>query len=351
MDKLDQKLDRFFASLSRSSAIVEEKEHFPFPIDQLSAYYFPDLVKRLLRVLKANPKINKKELAKRLRVPTGIRIELLNLLEAAKLANLEKEDRIKIAEFFLNLLEIVCKRDPFGNSRTNPILSNSEVKNLVKKIKFKTAGEENSRLIGEICVSLNLISWGLYTDLFPAMFFEYQGPYDVSYKFGGKSILVVRDFVDLKPAELWPEVKNWKYKTILLDTVYKDLNFEIDFFGHHFPDKSTVAALEYFAIFADGKPVENIKEFACYLEKIASEQTKRLRILDFEVMKEKFITTHHYQLKPLFEMVGEDWRPEKGLLKTVKNKRLRIEEIWPPKGMSKEKAFKVYKEYIDPRID
>lgn len=351
MNKLNEDLDKLFTSLTKASAIVEQKDHFPFPIDQLSPYYFPKFVKRILKLIKNNPKINKKNLAGKLKMTTGIRIELLNLLEAAKLANLKKKDRILITKFFIDLLDMICPKNPFGFSLTNPVHTDSEIKKLIKELKFRRADQKTSSLIGEICASLNILSWGLYTDLFPSMFFEYQGPYDVSYKFGRNNILVIRDFVNMKPFELWLRVKDWKFKSITLYAIYKDLDFKIDFFGHHFPDKSTVEALNYFAVLADGKPIENIKELASYLEKIARDQTKKLRELNFKAIKEKFVTIHHYQLKPLFDMVGEDWRPQKDIIKAIKNKRLLVEEEWPPKDMTEKEAFKIYKEYIDPRID
>jgi len=56
-------------------------------------------------------------------------------------------------------------------------------------------------------VSLDSFVWALYFDLFVANGLEIAGPYDVSDVFEPNHTLLIRDYYDLRPLGLWPDLK------------------------------------------------------------------------------------------------------------------------------------------------
>jgi len=62
---------------------------------------------------------------------------------------------------------------------------------------------------------------------------ENFGAYDVSQNFGGqKHILVIKQWANLRPREIYPEFKDFRFDKLNILAVYKDIDYTVDIYRH-----------------------------------------------------------------------------------------------------------------------
>ncbi len=113
---------------------------------------------------------------------------------------------------------------------------------------------------------------------------------------------------------------------------------------HILADRNYAKKLFKYLVFLDGKPATSFK-----IEKLIRQIADKIgeiyleaKRYNFEKTKLKFLEQQSYELKGLFALAGLNWRPEKAMIKKVKNKRLKTDFI----KMSYPKNKKEYEKYI-----
>lgn len=268
--------------------------------------------------------------AKTLPNPSSVRavIEFLvmhynNLVKDKK--EIDKKKIRKIFDFFVRVLRAKNKKDIFA-FQENIGHSEKEIKSLIKKIKWQKGTPEISRSLGKLYLGASSLINGLMSDWCTDNGIEIWGPYDLSKDYGTDTILVIREFPRLKPVNLWPQAKKYKYKEIKIYTIYQKVKLRIEFVGcHSVFNGNLVKNLLHYALTVDGKFVSRLKEIemlSCYLIKLAQVQYRRVKKLNFEALKQKIITQEFYQLKDFFQLVGVDFKPPSLFKQRLKGKKL-----------------------------
>lgn len=317
----------------------------PINFTEIEHYFAKEWVFKIFQILEKSKelKISHKTLAKVMHAPSVKRVEVLLTLINAKLANIKKEYRIKIAEFFYKMLKSVCLTDPFAMQK-NIIHNKAHIKKI--KSKLKPANPKIAKKLGRLTNSCYNLSYGLYGDINPQICYDNFGPYKI-----GKGILVIKKFQNLMPIKLWGDlVSDIPCNTIKLYCYYENVDFSIDMLTHTILKGDTINDLKKFAIEIDNKPVkiEDITQISEKLEKKAVEMWKILTSLDSEKAKVKYLEQRCYNYVNICGKLGLDWKPSKGMLNSVKDKKLK--NIFPPFN-NKNKELEFWLNIIDPRMD
>ena len=286
-----------------------------------------------------------KELTKYISGPGHIRSQFFFMLLDLKCSKTKKEKRVKIANFFNELLRNKAVEDPYG-WKSNIAHTKEEIREILNKTKFNKGTEEISRFLGRLYSAAYHLTNGLYTDFYTDFGVECQG----EYKLYNNHILVIRHFYDLNPKELWPNL-NSPCKKLTIYTVYKNIRFKTDSISVHSvfegdPIKNLVA----WAVKVNGK-YKSIKELKPLKEKLelkSVEQWKRLTSLNHEDLKVKGLFMRGYIFKDFFERLNLDWKPSKEMIEAVKHKPFTKEDYWQVPEINKDQHWnKIYDPYID----
>lgn len=297
----------------------------------------------------AEEKISLKALARTISGPTHLRAQLLFLLLDLKCARIEKERRLKIANFFLNLLLAKATDDPYG-WKSNKMHTPGEIKELAKKIKFNPGREEAAKLLGRLYTAAYHLINGLYTDFYTDFGVECFGEYSVE-ELGDGYTSVIKQFNDLKPELLWPDLKS-PCKKLVIYSVYKDVKFTCDAISvHSVYEGDPIKGLVRWAVEVDGKfidSIEEIKKLKESFEALSIEQWQKLTSLGFEELKKKGLVMRNYTFKKMFDELGMAWQPDEKMSLAVKNKPWIEEDYW---GMPKSQEKEFWHKLMDPEID
>jgi len=285
----------------------------------------------LERVIQAMEKIdaeNKsfKELQPLLPTPSNLRALLQKAIPPY--FGTDKSKKVLYARytnFIARMLMEACPEDPFGLSRT-PLHNQSEVEKIIRDIPWQPASAQEARLLGKLITAAGSLVHGLYNDVVTDFGWDAYGPYNNQAKDDEKYTLLVRDFPDLLPTELWGADFTPSVKSVQIYQLYQNVEWVIGCVGCHTIVKSgdPITGLKYYVVLADGKilgPEELrvlIMELATKAEKIYLEIRKK----NFEELKEMVMLQECYQLKKLFEAAGLDWKPTARMKEIIKDKPL-----------------------------
>jgi hypothetical protein len=347
MSRIDRYLDALMEAMSR----MDPMAHWPLRIEEIAAYFTDleaqDIYQNML-ILKRK-RTSLEEISKLFPGPSFIREFLPDLIAGSKFTKLSKQDRIDLVEWFLDLLKPMIVGDIFCKKGRNLLLRGQEVKKLVRSTQWlKPVSIKDAQKLHRLSSSLLTLVWALYFFPWPNMGFEIHGPYDVSKIFGGNSILLIRDFFDLRPVDLWPNTKELNHSRVKILTVYHDVDLAIDIFNHMTYTTNLSSATSKFAVFFDQRnaALEEITRITAKLLEKSSEISQIVEKMSKEEKVIKFIKIRYYGLKKLRGYFTERWQPPA----TVRNRMRRwgLIEI-PPEDTSSNlgKLRRVF----DPRDD
>ena len=322
------------------------------PIDCFDIFplYAKEGVNRILKIIENAKGHDIKELAKKMHSPSVIRVEMILALIKARVANIEHEKFVKIAEFYNSLLKALCLEDYYAKDGKNIVHTKKEVKQVI--VNLKVADSQIAKELGKLSNSCYHLAYGLYSDINPQICYENFGPYNVSEEFGEGHILVIKQFQNLKPIELWgSKVEDLSYDKVKIYCVYKDVNFSMDAASHANFKGDLINGLKHFAVEIDGRLIENLSEVKQATEKIglkSMEMWTHLTSLDFETAKKKYLEQRCYNYVNICKILGFDWKPTTDMLEAVKDKQL-AKGYWP-EFKSDEGGARFWRMLVDPRV-
>jgi len=276
--------------------------------------------------LKAAEKLNAEnksyqELKDLLSTPSNMRAIIQKIIPAyLGTANPNKGEYARMANFFARMLMECCPNDPFGKT-SNPFHTEKEVQEIYKQIIWKEGNPAIARKLGRLITAAGSLVHGLYNDVVTDFGWDAYGPYKIN-----DQTLLIRDFPDLQPEDLWDKNFLAKIKSLKIYGLYKDVEWQINCVGCHTTVKngSPITGLKKYAVVADGKYLtesgidELIKELSDKAEKIYQEIRKK----GFEELKTLVMLQECYQLKKFMSAAGLDWRPTNEMSERIINKPL-----------------------------
>ncbi len=269
-------------------------------------------------------------------VPSSIRAMLYFLIQhqencRRQKINFNKEGYKKVLDFWLEALKIKMLDDTFAQNK-NIGHSAEQINDMIALLPWQKGAPAASSQLGRLYLACSNLVNGLMNDWCTDFGIEVWGPYDVSKYYGPNSILVIREFPNLKPESLWLHARQYPYRRILIYSVYKNVELDIQYIGCHTVFKGDLKkGLVKYAVVADGQaindPAELEKIIQTYLS-AAQEQYVLIKKMDFENLKQKILDQEHYQLFNLSKLVGIDWLPDKTIKSQVRGKQL-LKDFYP----------------------
>ncbi|WOO34828.1 hypothetical protein R2R35_13570 [Anaerocolumna sp. AGMB13020] len=214
-------------------------------------------------------------------------------------------------ETALYLLELVKELkfgSEFNENGTNIIWSREKLEKNYSHIHFTQADANSAALLQRFCG----IMWA-YTE---SIFFrahdvtkEIHGPYSLSDK---SSHLLVREYLNLNPSEMWKDTPLLPYRDIIVYTEYSEnLNLTVDAYNHLFLQEGNYKdCLLSYAILGDGEPMDINR-----LPEIISTMFNTIKYIHgwtekagWQEITKRYADIYWYRKKALRDLRGLDWR-------------------------------------------
>lgn len=219
---------------------------------------------------------------------------------------------------WLSLVKLLKYGDLFNRDGKNTVLSPMAFKSSITHSKMLAADKKNSFLLHKLCAIL----WN-YAE---AVCFKTHGlvrEFHGSYRFDKKNQeILVRDFICLRPVQLWQECRIIPYDSIRVVSVYENLGMTIDIYnnvtikeGGRFIDN-----LKFFFVEADGKVLnlDEIDELGKLLYRIIISITSLVDSLDWRKKTEKYAEIFWFAKKELRDELRLDWSPAAAVKERIK---------------------------------
>lgn len=322
----------------------DPNSHLPFNPIRFYAYYGGKWVEALWELVQKAKEFSLEEIAAAMPVVSSCRFILILTVMKAKVANYNNKAKLReIFNFFSEVIKFKVKHEDVFAIKSNIIHTEKEIENILNGTNWSLVNLDKRKDLSHLTVGLGTLVHGLYNDFDTDFGFEVYGPYDVSKNFGENSTMLIREFIDLQPTELWGKV--CKFGKVRVYCVYLDLDARIEFVGCHMTfDKNPVTQLTHYAAEIDGKqmPEKELNLVSNYFLKLAQEFFIEINKLSFEEKKAKYFLQEAYQLKKLCELLKVDWKTldfneharEKPLLKMPFEYKLSFEDYCEKFGIN-----------------
>ncbi len=318
---------------SMVASAIDARELWPLSPIQLFSYIDFDQAYDVYLKLKASFGKGEgyEDIAKLFRYPTALKFFMMNsgatglkVGAALKLAPVTIQDNIKFFEWLIAILKKIMQEDPFSLRGRNIVWDEEKVNKFLNENDW-IGLSDNTRLknaINLLSVNLFTLNWSFYTDYFGANGSERHGPYPIPKgEFGQSPKLLVRDFFDLKPDEIWPIAKKVPFRSITLAQIYDETEIYLNFGNTIVNQESITKFNNFFALLVDGRPVsklEEIEKLSDIISALAKEQIEDVNSLSDLDKVRKCAMVAYYGLKNFYLHFGNEWFPKEKLESTIK---------------------------------
>jgi len=192
---------------------------------------------------------------------------------------------------------------------------------------------------------LDSLIWSLYFDPYRSAGSEIHGPYLV-----GNYYILIRDYFDLNPKEIWP-IKN-RYSSVKMYLKYpKDIGIKINFIDQVYSSEPLGKELIYFSMLVNGKNVTSLSEINSlfkYFSVLVENQSRKInKLTPLEIIK-RGAEIYYYASKDFFKYYKEDWRPSQEVYNRIDNWGLKF---WDQYKGSEKVPINFFIKLFDPRND
>ena len=237
-----------------------------------------------------------------------------------------RQDVRETFDYFVAVLERLHKTDTWIHD-ANIVHTVPQIEDILKNPDWIPATRQDARELGKLNNSSSALAYALYRDFFPQETHEVYGPYDASSCYGEGTILVIKEYPELHPVDLWPEIADSTIRKVKVLQIYRGISMRCEAWGlHSIYEGDLLNGLAQYAVEINGQPVQDIpkiKETADYLARIATKHMELYERMSKEDLKEKFLEWLCYQFHDFFKAVDMDWRPTEQMLSAIRGKEIR----------------------------
>lgn len=241
---------------------------------------------------------------------------------------ISKEESINAVKDFFSVLEKLVDSDPFCLKGKNLVYNKKQLNQELDSIIFQKADETTKKTLPRLSVALDSLIWSEYYDVFIDAGLNLHGPYILK----DRHILVVKDYFDLKPVEIWDSVKEFPFKRIKISLKYKPIDLKIDYLMHQTSTKPLAQNLvEWHAEAFDenGKSfllqADSLEELTAKALQVSSNQVEYVNNLELLDKIRKGAEICYYQLKEFREFFDKKWFPPQEVFEAIEKRGL---ECW-----------------------
>ncbi len=224
-----------------------------------------------------------------------------------KVANHYKFSRFSCDELlnyfadYTKLMKLKQVNSPF-DGRKKIIYTTTELEKVVKKRFCKT---KEKTPLKKLITALDALIYSLYYDAFIGCGLERHGPYDVSKQFGEGSRMVVFDYFNLAPKEIWKH--RYPYKKACIYLVYRDIDVQVDYINRLIAPEDFMQKITHYRIELGSR--DTITEAVKKISDLTNKQTNLVESLSDLDQVRKGALIYHYQLKDLRKHYLGHWEP------------------------------------------
>jgi hypothetical protein len=323
----NKQIDDFIRAIEESFSGLNPKTFWPLNGGQIGAYFDADeALDVYYRINKLKQTLTIKQIADLMPAPDILRIFIQNNgiigLKVAKklgLVNINEQDITNYSLFLFEILEQQVKSDIFCLDGKNFLLEESEIEKIASKTYWdEPKDSEEKKQLAFLTVMANNLCYTLYYDIFMTWGFYLHGPYNVERFFGKNAIMLVRDYHNLNPIELWPDL-TFPHKSIRIYAIYNKLDVKINFVNHPITRDSIGDKLIAYKVYVDDKKI-NAVQIPALIELInntAISQSKKINSLSDLDKVRKGAEISFYSFKKLREFMGDNWKPPMQIENTI----------------------------------
>lgn len=315
----NQEIENFLTAINEAFSGMDTRTSWPLNGGQITAYFNVDEALDIYyRLNKLKKEISLEKIAGLMPAPDIIRIFLQNsaifgLKVADKLAikKINIRDRVNFTLFLFDILKQKVKNDIFCLDGKNLLLDDNQVKKTLSETKWNAPlSNQEKKDIAFLTITANNLCYTLFYDIYMTGGFYIHGPYDASKQFGENTILVIRNYHDLNPVKIWPDLK-MPYQKIKIYAIYNNLDFELNFANQPISTTSVGDKLIAYKIYLDNKEItlNQINQLTELFSRIASKQTKETNSLSDLDKVRKGSEIAFYLFKKIREYMGDKWYP------------------------------------------
>jgi hypothetical protein len=193
--------------------------------------------------------------------------------------------------------------------------------------------------------ALQSLVWSTHFYGWTDISFVIHGPYPD----GAGGVLVIREFFDIDPGELWPELPAPPCRNVRVLTRHDDSDeFRIDIFNHLLhrrPLRSSTTAVRVLADDADIAGTAEPEALRAAVVGIVRQQKRVLDRLSEREVLTKFVESRYYAFCRWRQRTGDPWRPPAEVYARIKERPV------PPPPSGDDLDWPVLRTIFDPRCE
>jgi len=294
--------------------------HYPFSVIETNWYYSQFLPRELLQLFDklAKKGVSTEKMAKLFWGPSTL--SHMFWIADFPFKGLTAKQSEAFIEKTIELISTQREKDIFCRDSKNILLSSKEVEKIRNDASFVPITE---RLV-ESVERFNITMWH-YCILIQIGHRAYSQEFHGLYKLKSGETVFIRDFFNLKPAEVWDFVNLPFEKLRVIEVYKKDVGLKINMFNLYTSSVSLAKNTVEIALSVNDKYVKDKKQlFTIYgeCEKALKAGNKVVAGFTKPDWIKKIIGMRYHWLKPTKELLGEDRKPPKSLYNLANKTKL-----------------------------
>lgn len=234
-----------------------------------------------------------------------------DLVISMKVAEVPVDKRVWVVERWFDVMAAKESGDIFCRDGTHRVLSPGDAQALADSLPWVTGtafAQQAFRLSGAAQAHVWALLFYGWTDIG----FEIHGPYDVSFD-GRPSQLVVRDFFDLKPVLLWPELADFACSRMRVISVHPpDAGMAVDIFNHLTHPESLLTSTDAIFVDVDDVPLSEpgaLRDVGKLLLAQVRRQHEAIEAMTRPDLVTKFVAARYYAFRHWRLSFDVPWEP------------------------------------------
>lgn len=323
MNGAEDMLRRYIEAVS-IPLVNTDNEKYPIRAGRVTHLFIEDWSREFIEDLEEakNSGLSYSNIGRLFGNPTRIMRMSHHIIRGAKKAGFSLQERERLVLELLRILKTMKIGNIFCEDKKNILLSDEEIKRILTEKEFIEANQDSAKLVQRLCG----IMWAYSeTPYFAAheISMEEHGPYE------RHGHVIIRDFYNLRPIELWSECGEFPFEKLRILCVYdEDYNVEFDVYGNlYLKNGNPVLSLKSYYIEADSRAID-MKGVTRVLDtgpRIIGSITKRVAAMNEVGIAKKYAELFWYRKKPLRDALGKDWRPPKIVFEKIERGEIKPE--------------------------
>ena len=350
MDTIDGFLVAVGLALTNAGQIVP----WPLHVAQVSGFYSDreaeDLMSRFA-ALRATGTTDA-DLARLYPSTSSAKSLMLDLVPGMKEAGIARDDRVAFVTSILRGAAELETGDVFCRDGGHRLLTATQAAELLEAPGWHPAdGSGRKAAVAAFGLSgaAQALVWSTHFYGWTDIAFVIHGPYPAVSGDGQSQVLIVRDFFDMPPGELWPELPEPPCRSLQIMALHDATErFTIDIFNHILHARPLLASCRAIRVVADGKDVagaEIVPELRSEFVRMVRRQKAVLDGLTTREVLARFVESRYYAFRHWRVLAGDSWRPPAEVYARI------AEWPIPPPPPDDDEAWEVLRKIFDPRDD